>query len=83
MQCGQRFIPRLGDYTEASCPLPHAATVLQVSLYLPHPQDLHQYLQLRTQQFRHGHRAGDKDRPCVVQVQCARLWSVPFTSFAL
>lgn len=49
---------QLRDYTEASYALPHAATVLQVSLYLLHPQDL----QLRAQQFRHVHRAGDKDK---------------------
>lgn len=35
---------------------------------------------MRTQQFRHVHRAGDKDKLVRGSIQCAGLLSVPFTS---
>lgn len=69
MQCRQRFkYLDLEIMQKQIVPSPMLPLSSESHCTFPHPQDLHQYLQLRTQQFRHGHRAGDKDKPCMVQV---------------
>lgn len=66
-KCGHRFKYTAWRLCRSESSPPPCCQCPPSLIVLPHHQDLCQHLQLRTRKFRHAHRAGGKDKPCVVQ----------------